>query len=229
MSDQPQLDLQAPPAAPKAAAPARSGRGFGGFTRAQLVMGAILIVALIWAMWVTKALVEPREEHIVKASLSNIVGEYVSAQARSASPPGQVEAEMRAFMSSLDHELQRRGAGGQVVLVGEAVLTKNVPDITESLKKAVFASGVPEPKRVSVEQLQRMQELSAAQAALAASRQPPLAMPGPVDPLAGAQTVSPQDPSAGGPFPQSMPQPAPGQISGPSVSTFGGPDGNGGQ
>jgi hypothetical protein len=113
MSDQPQLDLQAPPTAPKAAAPARSGRGFGGFTRAQLVMGAILIVALIWAMWVTKALVEPREEHIVKASLSNIVGEYVSAQARSASPPGQVEAEMRAFMSSLDHELQRRGAGGR--------------------------------------------------------------------------------------------------------------------
>ena len=107
MSDQPQLDLQAPPA--------RSGRGFGGFTRAQLVMGAILIVALIWAMWVTKALVEPREEHIVKASLSNIVGEYVSAQARSASPPGQVEAEMRAFMSSLDHELQRRGAGASTL------------------------------------------------------------------------------------------------------------------
>jgi len=180
-------------------------------------------------MWVTRALTAPKQDHIVSARLSALVGDYVEAQRFSGAPPARVQTEMRAFMSSLDKELQRRSEGGQVVLVGEAVLTKNVPDITESLKKAVFASGVPEPKRVSVEQLQRMQELSAAQAALAASRQPPLAAPGQIDPMGGVQTVSPQDPSAAGPFPQTAPQPAPGQVAGPSVSTFGGPDGNDGQ
>ena len=140
MADQPELDLPLPATSAAPAPVVRAKRGFGGFTRAQLVLGAALVVALIWSMWVTKALVGPREEHIVKASLSSIVGEYVTAQARAASPPAQVEAEMRAFMASLKQELQRRSADGQVVLVGEAVLTENVPDITDSLKKAVYAT-----------------------------------------------------------------------------------------
>lgn len=225
MSDQPQLDLQAPPTAPKAAAPARSGRGFGGFTRAQLVMGAILIVALIWAMWVTKALVEPREEHIVKASLSNIVGEYVSAQARSASPPGQVEAEMRAFMSSLDHELQRRGAGGQVVLVGEAVLTKNVPDITDSLRKAVYASGVRQPRPASAQEMQQLQQQMAPGLATPSTPGGPAAAAGAtLEPMAAvpAGAAMPQAGSGAGTAP-------PAAIPGAAITTFGGPDGSGGQ
>ncbi|RSY02199.1 hypothetical protein DAH81_24485, partial [Sphingomonas koreensis] len=96
----------------------------------QILGGLILLAAMIWGMWVTKTLVTPKQDHIVAARLSSIVGEYVQAQARSTSPPAQVEAEMRSFMASLDKELQRRSAGGQIVLVGEAVLTKNVPDIT---------------------------------------------------------------------------------------------------
>ena len=230
MSDQPQLDLQAPPAAPKAAAPARSGRGFGGFTRAQLVMGAILIVALIWAMWVTKALVEPREEHIVKASLSSIVGEYVTAQARAASPPAQVEAEMRTFMSSLKHEIQRRSANGQVVLVGEAVLTENVPDITDSLKKAVYASGIRQPRPASAEEMQQLQQqLAPAAAAVPQAYAVPPATAGAgatIDPMSAAPPVS------GGQQPMQMPsamQGVPSGVPAAMTSTFGGPNGNGGQ
>ncbi|OQW70897.1 MAG: hypothetical protein BVN33_16810 [Proteobacteria bacterium ST_bin13] len=228
MAEQPELDLPPAPPPPQAADPKRR-IGFGGFTRQQIIIGLFALVLLIWGMWVSRALTTPKQDHIVSARLSALVGDYVEAQRFSGSPPDRVQAEMRAFMSSLDKELQRRSEGGQVVLVGEAVLTKNVPDITESLKKAVFASGVPEPKRVSVEQLQRMQELSAAQNALTASRQPPLTTPGQIDPMGGMQAVSPQDPSAASPFPQPMPQPVPGQVSGASVSTFGGPDGNGGQ
>ena len=229
MAEQPELDL--PPAPTSAPQTARGARriGFGGFTRQQIIIGLVMLALLIWGMWVTRALMVPKQDHIVSARLSALVGDYVEGQRFSGSPPDRVQAEMRAFMSSLDKELQRRSEGGQVVLVGEAFLTKNVPDITESLKKAVFASGVPEPKRVSVEQLQRMQELSAAQAALVAARQPPLAPSGQIDPMAGAQAIPPQDPSAGGSFAQPMPQPAPGQVARPSVSTFGGPDGNGGQ
>ncbi|WP_210359040.1 type-F conjugative transfer system protein TrbI [Sphingomonas beigongshangi] len=223
MSDQPQLDLQAPALPPKDAA-ARARHGFAGFTRTQLAIGAILILALIWAMWVTKALVEPREDHIVKASLSNIVGEYVSAQARSASPPGQVEAEMRAFMSSLDQELQRRGAGGQVVLVGEAVLTKNVPDITDSLRKAVYASGVRQPRPASAQEMQQLQQ----QIAPTASAPP---MPGPAAPagatfepmaVAPSGAVMPQAPSGAAAVP-------PAGVPGAAITSFGGPDGRGGQ
>jgi len=221
MADQPQLDLPpVPPSAPMAAA-AKRKPGFGGFSRTQIIIGLLLVAVAIWGMWVTRALTAPRQEHIVSARLSALVGDYVEAQRFSGSPPDRVRAEMAAFMSSLDKELQRRSAGGQVVLVGEAVLTKNVPDITDSLKKAVFASGVPEPKRMSLEELQRMQELTAAQAAIATARQAPLGAPGQIDPTGAVPGLAPQTPA----MPAGAPYPAPGA----SVSTFGGPNGNGGQ
>ena len=62
MADQPELDLLLPATSAAPAPVVRAKRGFGGFTRAQLVLGAALVVALIWSMWVTKALVGPREE-----------------------------------------------------------------------------------------------------------------------------------------------------------------------
>ena len=225
MADQPELNLPPVPASVRTSAVAKAKRGFGGFTRAQIVLGAFLLATGIWGMWVTRALTAQKQEHIVSARLSSLVGDYVEAQRYSGSPPERVRAEMQAFMASLDKELQRRSASGQVVLVGEAVLTRNVPDITDSLKSAVFASGVPVPKRVSVEEMQRMQQLAAAQAALAASPQATLAAPGAIDPLTGTPAPVPQAAAIMGTPPQSTPRLAPGA----SVSTFGGPDGNGGQ
>src|SRR6218665_2632316 len=111
MAEQPELDLPAPPVPPT---PRRRRAIFAGFTRPQILIGMLVLAALIWGMWVTKALVAPKQDRIVSARLSSIVGEYVQAQARSASPPAQVEAEMRNFMASLDKELQRRSAGGQI-------------------------------------------------------------------------------------------------------------------
>ncbi|WP_337847846.1 type-F conjugative transfer system protein TrbI [Sphingomonas sp.] len=214
MAEQRELDLPEPPR------PSAKRALFGGFTRSQIFLGLVLLGALVWGMWVTKLLVAPRQDRIVSARLSAIVGEYVQAQARSASPPSQVEAEMRNFMTSLDRELQSRSAQGQIVLVGEAVLTKNVPDITDSLKNAVYASGVARPRQASAEELQRLEQ----QAMAAAQPQVPMQPAGPaayVDPMAAAQGM----PASSGPQ-------IPGRQYAPpaaSVSTFGGPDGAGGQ
>jgi hypothetical protein len=52
-------------------------------------------------------------------------------------------------MGTLDEELRKVGAGGTTVLVGEAVLSKNVPDITDQIRKAVFAR-VPLPAAAPV-------------------------------------------------------------------------------
>jgi len=218
MAEQTELDLPAP--AP--AAIRRTKRlSFAGFTRWQIVTGLLVLGALIWSMWVTKLLVLPKQDQIVSARLSSIVGEYVQAQARSASPPAQVEAEMRKFMASLDRELERRSSGGQIVLVGEAVLTKNVPDITDKLKEAVYASGVARPRQASAAELQRLEE----QAMMAA--QPPAAMP--VQAMGSVQSA---DPAALAPTAPAPAPAAPGPqyaAPGASVSTFGGPDGSGAQ
>ena len=213
MAEQTELDL--PPPAPQ---PARRAKRavFAGFTRLQILFGLLALGALVWGMWVTRTLVVPKQEQIVSARLSAIVGEYVQAQARSASPPAQVEAEMRRFMASLDTELQRRSASGQIVLVGEAVLSKNVPDITDKLRTAVYASGVPQPKQASALELQQLEQ----QAMMAAQPLPPagaqqMTAPGAIDPIAQAQAMAPSAPA--NPEPQYAPPTA-------SVATFGGPD-----
>lgn len=229
MAEQPELDLPTPPASPPA--PTKPRRiFFAGFNRMQILGGLILLAAVIWGMWVTKTLVTPKQDRIVSARLSSIVGEYVQAQARSTSPPAQVEAEMRGFMASLDKELQRRSASGQIVLVGEAVLTKNVPDITDSLRQAVYASGVPRPRQASAEELERLnaQAMAAARPQLSAAPQMSAQMPGTaasIDPMMGAQGMA-----APGMVSSGQQQPAP-QYAPPAaqVSTFGGPDGSGGQ
>jgi hypothetical protein len=215
MAEQRELDL--PPPAPCAAEPKRSR--FAGLTRGQILLAMLLMGALIWGMWVTKTLITPKQDHIVSARLSSLVGEYVQAQARSASPPAQVEAEMRRFMASLDTELQRRSAGGQIVLVGEAVLTKNVPDITDRLRQAVYASGVTQPRQASGAELQRLeQQLMAAQpaaptqAGAAGTASAVEAMPAaPIPTAPPAETGAPYAPPAA------------------SASTFGGPNGSAGQ
>ena len=216
MVEQTELDLPKP-----ASQPARRAKRaiFGGFTRLQMLVGLMVLAALVWGMWVTKILVTPKQESIVSARLSTIVGEYVQAQARSASPPAQVEAEMRKFMESLDDELQRRGSSGQIVLVGEAVLTKNVPDITDKLKDAVYASGVARPKQASALELQQLEQ----QAMLAA--QPQAVIPG-----QPAEPTEYLDPMVSAQMPQASPMARPqyGQP-GASVSTFGGPDASGGR
>lgn len=222
MAEQPELDLPLPPP-PAAQVTARPRAFFGGFSSRQILAGVAVLILLVWTMWVTKTLIVPKQDELVKVRLSAIVGEYVQAQSRSASPPEQVESEMRTFLASLDKELQRRSAKGQVVLVGEAVLTKNVPDITDSLKAAVYAAGVPQPKQASAQELQRMEQLG--MAASASSVAPPgLAwVPGPtsLDPLAAAQPMAPAVMPEAGQDPYSAPV--------ASVSTFGGPGGNGGQ
>jgi hypothetical protein len=81
----------------------------------------------------------PDRPAIAKVQLSGIVGEYVQAQARSATPPEQVTTETRAFMGEVQRNLERRGASGQIVLVGEAVLAGNVPDITAEVRREVYA------------------------------------------------------------------------------------------
>ncbi|WP_031439156.1 TrbI F-type domain-containing protein [Sphingomonas sp. FUKUSWIS1] len=190
---------------------------FAGYTAGQLLIGAALVLALVWAMWVTKVVAAEKPQHIVKADLSRIVGEYVQAQARSATPPDQVQAQMRTFMASLDTELQRRGAAGQVVLVGEAVLSKSVPDITADVAKAVYASGVKAPMPATPAQMGSMMQgqvpaapaiapVEMAQVApVPAAPNPFAAVPAP----ATAQDVAPVDPS----------------VAGAMVSSFGGPGG----
>jgi len=110
-----------------------------------------LVAAGLWGAWVTKNVLGAGDRPaIAKVQLSGIVGEYVQAQARSATAPEQVTTETRAFMGEVQKNLERRGASGQIVLVGEAVLAGNVPDITAEVRREVYAKvKMPQPANAS--------------------------------------------------------------------------------
>lgn len=207
---EPILPLDLPASAPTAVFPRRRPV-FAGFTGPQLLVGAAILLLLIWGMWVTRALTAAPPQHIVKANLSRIVGDYVQAQARSATPPDQVRAQMQQFMASLDTELQRRSAQGQVVLVGEAVLSKSVPDITGDVVTSIYAGGIarPRPAALQVAPPALVPPVAAPQATAAMPPRQVLPTAPASNPF---QTVAPAD-----------------QAPVASVSSFGGSNGNPGQ
>ena len=188
-----------------AARPARKRRTvFAGYTAGQLLTGVAMLGLVVWGMWVTRTITAEPPQRIVKANLSGIVGDYVQAQARSTGSPQEVEAQMRQFMASLDAELQRRSAAGQVILVGEAVLSKGVPDITPDVVKAVYASGVQRPQPSPPPQLMRGS-----------------ATAGPIPEVPTSSAPLPASPF--GPTPAPAPDPSmPSAPAGASVSSFGG-------
>lgn len=130
----------AAPAAAAVSAPAAAvvaPRRSMGALPVAIVAGAVAVG--LWGAWVTKNVLGAADmPPIARVQLSSIVGEYVQAQARSSSTPEQVTAETKAFMGEIEHNLKVRGDHGQVVFVGEAVLSGNVPDITADVRREVY-------------------------------------------------------------------------------------------
>lgn len=142
----------------------------GKFSKMGLLpVGVVLAVvaAGLWGAWVTKSVLAGADmPPMARIQLSSLVGEYVQAQARSSTAPEQVTAETKAFMGEIERNLDARAKQGQVVLVSEAVLTKNVPDITAEVRRQVFAKvRMPQVAQMGASQvLGAMQEVMAAPA-----------------------------------------------------------------
>lgn len=111
-----------------------------------IIAGGIAIAMFLWAAWMTKTVMDLRvaKAPFVSVRLQPLVEEYVQAQARTMTPEAEVTRQTQAFMGALDAELRARGEDGSTIMVAEAVLSKNVPDITDDVRKAVYAK-VPAP------------------------------------------------------------------------------------
>ena len=151
-----------------------------------VAMVGALVAAGLWGAWVTRnVLGAGGTPAIAKVQLAGIVGEYVQAQARSATPPEQVTSETRAFMGEVQKNLERRGASGQIVLVGEAVLAGNVPDITAEVRREVYARiKMPQPAAATPGDV-----MGAMRAAMNGQGAPQAAAPMPTAALGGQGSV----------------------------------------
>lgn len=159
---------------------ARKPAQFAGLTSSQLALMAVALTAAIWSMWATAKIFALEDRRVVSVRLAAIVNDFVTAEARSGTPPDQLTARTRAFMTALDAVLKSRAADGQVVLVGEAVVAASVPDVTMEVV-------------ADLAQLVKMR--------------PPAAMP-PRMAAPMAATVMPQAASAPSQMPSSAPEPA---------------------
>ncbi|MEL6487835.1 MAG: TrbI F-type domain-containing protein [Pseudomonadota bacterium] len=122
-------------------------RRFVGMTLREilLLLGAIAI--FIWGAWVTKNLLaeESGEPEFVQLQLQGIISEYLTAQARSSADEQTAAQQTSVFMTTLDQTVAGLAESGKVVLVHEAVIGGDIPDVTESVKAAVYAT-VPRPQ-----------------------------------------------------------------------------------
>jgi hypothetical protein len=124
----------------------RLRQGRKGLPPTAFLFAGLAVAALLWGAWVTKNILDPAvvKAPIASVRLDQIIGEYVQAQARSNTPPEIVTQQTQAFMAALGEELKARGADGTTGMVGEAVLSQNVPDITADVRNAIYAK-VPPP------------------------------------------------------------------------------------
>ena len=143
------FDLEPSPTA--ASAPAPRSRNTARLAKAKIGRVEILIVAaaialIAWGAWVTKTLTaEPPKQEFVQLQLQGIIGEYLQAQARSGSDETTAARETAVFMQKLDQTVAGLSAGGKVVLVHEAVIGGDIPDITEAVRRELYGQ-VAKPK-----------------------------------------------------------------------------------
>lgn len=114
-----------------------SRRTFAGFALRDLLMMAAGLAFTLWAIWATTALLELRQRRIVSVSLSTIIKDFVSAQARSAATPEIAAARTKAYLGAVDAAMQSMSRDGTTVLVSEAVVGNSVPDMTSAVSAAV--------------------------------------------------------------------------------------------
>lgn len=136
----------APRAQPAASKAKPAARGFAGFTLPQLFLGVLLIAFALWAMWATRELqaLHAARNKIVTVRLSSLVSDFVGAAARSGEPEDMLAKRTRAYMGELQKALKARSDAGDIVLVGEAVVSSSVEDITPQVAAQV-AKVVPLP------------------------------------------------------------------------------------
>jgi|GEM_PF-6702012 len=111
--------------------------------------------ALLWGVWATHTILGLRNSapHLVKVELADLVREFVQREARSGEPADEITARTASFLKALNSAVGARARRGDIVLLGNAVVDGDIPDITAMVRADVYAHQSPaaEPAHVPTE------------------------------------------------------------------------------
>lgn len=106
-----------------------------GFPSGSVAIAIALIATTGWLSWLTVALRDRPD--IVQVSLQPLIDQNLSALAKSELPPGQAQARMEAVLNALDQEVRALGQQGKVVIISQAIVAGDVPDMTAAINASV--------------------------------------------------------------------------------------------
>ncbi|WP_197412524.1 TrbI F-type domain-containing protein [Novosphingobium sp. Fuku2-ISO-50] len=97
--------------------------------------------ALLWGVWATHTILTLRRStpHLVKVELADLMREYVQREARSGEAAEALTARTASFLKALNTAVGAHARRGDVVLLGNAVVDGDIPDITARVRAEVYA------------------------------------------------------------------------------------------
>lgn len=108
-----------------------------GVPLASLGLGVLLLGALLWGAWTTRALLALQAREVVTVELSGLIGTFVEAEARSGAEPEASQRRVAAYLQAIDASVEALGRNGRTVLLGEAVLAGQSRDVTPLVRADV--------------------------------------------------------------------------------------------
>lgn len=123
-------------------------RGFA-LSPAAMLLAASMIGSTLWGVWATDRLITLEKREVVTVQLSQIMGEFIEAEARAGRPPEETRMRVELYLKAVEASVQALGREGRTVLVAEAVVSGSAPDLTESVRADVARriAGGPDAQR----------------------------------------------------------------------------------
>ena len=102
-------------------------------------VGTVLLIAtvILWIIWVSLRLTQPNGQQIVQVRMSEIMRDFVDAEAKGNSDPEVTRQNIARYLQTTEAAVDEYSRSGHVILVAEAVLSKNTPDATLLLKDKI--------------------------------------------------------------------------------------------
>jgi conjugal transfer pilin signal peptidase TrbI len=96
-----------------------------------------LLAAGAWGTWTTRRVLALESREVVTVRLSQIMGDFVAAEARAGRPAEETKRATQAYLAALDASVGALGKDGRTVLVAEAVVAGSAEDVTETVRRDV--------------------------------------------------------------------------------------------